>query len=36
MESNDNGRKILQQIGVSGFMQGKPEEYLALSKWIGI
>lgn len=36
MESNDNGRKILQQIGVSGFMQGNPEEYLALSKWIGI
>jgi ABC-type phosphate/phosphonate transport system substrate-binding protein len=36
LDSSDSGRKILQQIGVSGFATGKPDDYLALLKWIGV
>lgn len=36
LNSTDHGRKILQQISVSGFKQGNPDEYLAMLKWIGV
>lgn len=36
METTEAGQKILQKIGVSGFKQGNPNEYLALLKWIGV
>jgi len=36
LDGTDQGRKVLQQIGVSGFKQGDPEEYLAMLKWIRV
>ncbi len=36
LDGTPEGRKILQQIGVSGFTTGKPEDYVALAKWIGV
>lgn len=36
MDTTPEGRRILQQIGVSGFTGGKAEDYIALLKWIGV
>lgn len=36
LDGSESGRKILQQIGVSGFTAGRSEDYLALLKWIGV
>lgn len=36
LSSTESGRKVLQQINVSGFKQGEPEEYLAILSWIRI
>lgn len=35
MEQTEQGKKILQRIGVKGFVPGNPQEYLDLLKWIG-
>lgn len=36
MDNSENGRKVLSQIGVSGFMEGKPADYVSLLDWIGV
>lgn len=36
LDGSESGRRILQQIGVSGFAAGRSEDYLALLKWIGV
>lgn len=36
LDATPEGRRILKDIGVSGFTTGKQEEYVALLKWIGV
>lgn len=36
LDGSESGRRILQQIGVSGFTTGKAEDYLALLRWIRV
>lgn len=34
MDESDDGKKILEQMGVKGFVPGNPQEYLDLLAWI--
>ena len=36
LNTSEQGRKVLQDINVSGFKQGNPEAILAMLKWMGV
>lgn len=36
MENTDEGKQILEKIGVKGFVPGNPQEYLDMMTWLGV